>query len=184
MCICAVPTYRHKCLVETWKITTADHIYNDILKYKCIANICLMGDFNCRTGNLHEYTQDENDGILDISNINYFHQTIEDIIDNNQNVQKARVTVDTNVNEYGKELINICRINYLYILNGIIRTYSQCVFTGHTAVGQSAVDDIIMDSLLLCHVHKFHIEEPTPLSDHCGITAHIQYNKPTDTQTG
>ena len=37
-----------------------------------------------------------------MSNINYFHHTIEDIIDTNQNVHKARVTVDTKVNEYGK----------------------------------------------------------------------------------
>ena len=69
---------------------------------------CLMGDFNCRAGNLHEYTQEENDDILDMSNINNFHHTIDDIIDNNQIVHKARVTIDTTVNEYGKELINIC----------------------------------------------------------------------------
>ena len=93
------------------------HIYNDTLKYKFMGNVCLMGDFNCRTGNLHEYTQNENDYILDMSNINYLNHTIDYIIDNNQNVHKARVTVDTKVNPYGKELINICRINYLYILN-------------------------------------------------------------------
>ena len=40
--------------------------------------------FNCRTGNLHEYTQEENDDIWDMSNINYFHHTIDDIIDTNQ----------------------------------------------------------------------------------------------------
>ena len=39
-----------------------------------------------------------------------------------------------------------------------------------------------MDSSLLWHVHTFHIEELTPLSDHCGTTAHIQYNKSTDTR--
>ena len=108
-----------------------------------------------------------------MSNINYLHHNIEDIIDNNRNVHKARVTVDTKVNEYGKELINICRINDLYILNGRIGKYPECGFTCHTTRGQSAVDYIIMDSLLLCHVHKFHIAELTPLSDHCGITAHI-----------
>ena len=68
-------------------------------------------------------------------------------------------------------------------MNGRIVKYPECGFTCHTARGQSAVDyNIIMDSLLLCHVHKFHIAELTPLSDHCGITAHIQYNKSTDTQ--
>ena len=36
-----------------------EHLYNDILKYKFMGNVCLMGDFNCRTGNLHEYTQEE-----------------------------------------------------------------------------------------------------------------------------
>ena len=82
-----------------------------------MGNVCLMGDFNCRIGNLHEYTQEENDDILDMSNINYLHHNIEDSIDNNRNVHKARVTVDTKVNEYGKEWINICRINDLYILN-------------------------------------------------------------------
>ena len=71
------------------------------------------------------------------------------------------------------------------MLNGRIGKYPECGFTCYTVRGQSAVDYIIMASLyalLLCHVHKFHIAELTPLYDHCGITAHIQYNKSTDTQ--
>ena len=59
-------------------------------------------------------------------------------------------------------MTNIYRIYYLNILNGIIGKYP--------------------DSLLLYHVHKFHIEELTPLADHCVNTAHIQYNKSPDTR--
>ena len=66
-----------------------EHIYNYILNYKFMGNVCLMGDVNCRTGNLLEYTQDENDDILDMWNINYFHHTIEDIINTNQKVHKG-----------------------------------------------------------------------------------------------
>ena len=75
-----------------------DYIYNNILKYKFMRNIGMMGDFNCRTGNLHEYTQGEEDDILDMPNINYFHHSIKDIIDNNYNLHQERVTLDKKVN--------------------------------------------------------------------------------------
>ena len=73
------------------------------------------------------------------------------------------------INENRKKLLNICKNDNLFIVNGRIGSSKQCKFTCHTARGQSVVDYIIMDGETLRKVTKFSVDDVTPLSDHSSV---------------
>ena len=78
---------------------------DDILQYKAKGDIILIGDCNSRTGNIQDWVElgDEVDCIL--SSFNSIDRT-------------TRTNVDTIVNNYGRELISLCRTTGLQIRNG------------------------------------------------------------------
>ena len=77
--------------------------------------------------------------------------TIDDVVSLNSNVKRERISDDTNVNESGKELLNICKPNELFIFNGRIDASPECSYTCNTPQGSSVVDYIIGDGCIkLC----------------------------------
>ena len=78
------------------------------------------------------------------------------------------------VNENGKQLLNMCKTDNFFIVNGRIGSNPKCDFTCHTARGQSVVDYFIVDGLLLRNISVFSVNKLTPLSDHCSISINLR----------
>ena len=81
----------------------------------------LTGDSNCRTGTADDYIP--NDESTNFINIPIDVPTIEidDIISNGTvNILKSRISQDKLLNEYGRELLAICKSNNMFIVNGRI----------------------------------------------------------------
>ena len=117
----------------------------------------ILGDINCTTG-----TED------DFINIQPAEQLVvvpedddiqmSDVIVNNC-VNKQRMSEDKIVNENGKQLLNMCKTDNLFIVNGRIGNDPKCDFTCHTARGQSVVDYFKVDGLLLRNISVFSVNK-------------------------
>ena len=144
-----------------------DIVREGIIKYKDKGHVMLMGDLNCRTGTADDYIP--NDESTNFINIPIDIPTIEidDIISNGTvNILKSRISPDKLLNEYGRELLAICKSNNMFIVNGQIGDSPDGNFTCHTSNGQSVVDYFIVDSELLSNVTEFSVGQDNPLSDH------------------
>ena len=137
--------------------------------------IIICGDLNARTGSLAdivEYIEGSNGALSEILSPHSMSNTHE--------VPK-RHTVDSVVNDYGKELINVCRSVGLCIMNG--RTADAANnrdFTCYKTIGASVVDYVIckLDSIPL--VDKLILLPKRPESDHrpiyCKLKLHQKLN--------
>ena len=101
--------------------------------------------------------------------------SIDDIIEENSNIARKRTSEDQVINENGKELLQLCRTNNLYILNGRVRPEVEGSFTCHTARGNSVVDYVIAGERLVQFADSFHINDPSPLSDHNIVSASFKF---------
>ena len=120
-----------------------DIVREGIIKYKDKGHVMLMGDLNCRTGTADDYIP--NDESTNFINIPIDIPTIEidDIISNGTctvNILKSRISQDKLLNEYGRELLAICKSNNMFIVNGRIGDSPDENFTCHASNGQSVVD--------------------------------------------
>ena len=137
-----------------------------------------MGDLNCRTGTADDYIP--NDESTNFINIPIDVPTIEidDIMSNGTvNILKSRISQDKLLNEYGRELLAICKSNNMFIVNGRIGDSPDGNFTCHTSNGQSVVDYFIVDSELLSNVTEFSVGQDNPLSDHNYLMTKIRTAK-------
>ena len=134
----------------------------------------IIGDLNSRTSNLNDFI-DINERCDELCTPGECERsmTIDDVVSLNSNVKRERISDDTNVNESGKELLNICKLNELFIFNGRIGASPECSYTCNTPQGSSVVDYIIGDGCILSYADTFHVNEASPLSDHSSITVHM-----------
>ena len=153
-------------------VSKLDKLHHDVMKFKRKGRVMILGDINCRTG-----TEDD---FIDIQPVEQFVVVpddddihINDAIVNNC-VNKHRMSEDKIVNENGKQLLNMCKTDNLFIVNGRIGSDTKCDFTCHTARGQSVVDYFIVDGLLLRNISVFSVNKLTPLSDHCSISINLR----------
>ena len=149
-------------------------LYEDVVKYRAIGHVMIIGDLNSGTSNLNDfiYINERCDELCTPGECERI-MTIDDIVSLNSNVKRERISDDTNVNESGKELLNICKLNELFIFNGRIGASPECSYTCNTPQGSSVVDYIIGDGCILSYADTFHVNEASPLSDHCSITVHM-----------
>ena len=126
-----------------------DIVREGIIKYKDKGHVMLMGDLNCRTGTADDYIpKDESTNFINIP-IDVLTLEIDDIISNGTvNILKSRISQDKLLNEYGRELLAICKSNNMFIVNGRIGDSPDGNFTCHTSNGRSVVDYFIVDSEL------------------------------------
>lgn len=90
-----------------------------------------------------------------------------------------RDTSDSTLNEYGRELLQICQAYNLSFLNGRVGSVNQLAnFTCITSQGCSMVDYAIVSELLLHEICNFQVNDPSPHSDHCSLSLVIK-SKPT-----
>ena len=122
--------------------------------------------WGCRTGIANDFTVSYSSNTFvttpDIDDIQ-----IDDIMCDY--IHKQRTSADQVINENGKKLLNICKNDNLFIVNGRIGSTPLCKFTCHTARGQSVVDYFIMDGETLRMATAFSVDDVTPLSDHSSI---------------
>ena len=96
--------------------------------------VCLLGDFNARTGTLPDVSHNDESG----------GQSIElcEILNSNSNVTK-RSNKDHYVNTGGKRLLELCNSIDLHIMNG---RYGADKGTGKTTCKNASVVDYILIS--------------------------------------
>ena len=131
----------------------------------------VMGDLNARTGTSDEYvTYNINKNVSDILGLdNELLVYLNEANGINGNVAKTRRSKDKHRNNFGSQLLEMCKNNNLYICNGRI-DYDRD--GDYTCKGSSVVDYLISTINGLNLVQQFRINEFSPfLSDiHCALT--------------
>ena len=143
-----------------------DNITNDIFEITSNHNlpICLIGDFNARTGNLSDNIPTDNNTCPDIpfscfSTRNHESTTNLELLD----IPLSRHSCDLKTNNNGYKLIELCHNFDLHILNGKFGQDKYIGdFTCDSASGKSTVDYTIMSACLLPNVKDFVIEAFDP----------------------
>ena len=146
------------------------------------APICLLGDFNSRTGRLQDYIAVD-DVTTELTGLN------DDIIplpDDLVNVDLKRVNEDYGINKNGKQLIDFCKQQNIRILNGRVgadRGVGKITCHNRNG-GKSAVDMVICSPELLRSVSNFEIlPMDKDLSDaHCAVYVSFKLSSALETE--
>lgn len=134
----------------------------DIASFSINGQCIICGDFNARTGSEADYV------VGDISKY-------VDILENSDFVSDSpllRLNIDNHsVDKHGKELLSLCKLANLRILNG--RTLGDIPgnFTCYSHTGSPSVIDYILTSVnMLNMVNLFHVHDPSTSSIHCMLS--------------
>ena len=141
------------------------------IKRKYDLPLLLTGDFNSRTGVSNEIMMLETqDNILGMSHFKY--PNIIDIF-NSLNIPLNRTNKDTTKNKNGRDLIELCKLQELCIING--RIGSDKNVGDFTCAGASTVDYMICSPDLLHNIEDFTINifDPLQSDKHCPIKLKI-----------
>ena len=133
-------------------------VNNELSVFNKKGLVLLQGDFNGRIGVEQDFVgYDKSDEELGIQNL-----------DN----QRGRNSEDKKINSRGKDLLDICKVNDLLVVNG--RTTGDIFgkFTSHNWNGSSVVDCCIASNSILDNITNFNVGPYIPwLSDHCLISS-------------
>ena len=121
-------------------------IENEYLNFSVnYSNICLLGDFNSRTAAFDDFILvDEKDKAPEIVNFVENGVTHLDLL----NIPRKRVSKDRGKNKFGKLLLEFCKENNFFILNGRLTGDENGNFT---CKGSSVVDYCICNVQFLEH---------------------------------
>ena len=82
-----------------------------------------------------------------------------------------RFSKDCIYNNYGRELLDLCKASHLRLINGRFGEDKGIgSFTCYTSRGQSTVDYHVLSESLLPRIKNFVIDPSSDLSDHCPLT--------------
>jgi hypothetical protein len=146
-------------------------------------HVCLSGDFNARTSNLPEFT--EFDEFVMDNEVETQNEEEVQII-NKLSLNKCRKSKDPRANNYGYKLLNLCKEQGLYILNGRAGNDLNGEFT---CKNKSVVDYCISSPVIINSCIEFEVMEFLELySDvHCPIhtvlRSRVQHNNKKAVQT-
>ena len=149
--------------------STLDLIENAIVEltsHNDNTQLCLMGDFNARTGQLSDNIRiDDHDDL--IANDLFFDNDDNSVTD--CSLSTPRVNSDKHINNRGRRLIELCRSLNLIIMNGRYGKDSQV--GKKTCKNSSTVDYVIISAHCIESVSDFAVMDFEPLfSDiHCPI---------------
>ena len=136
--------------------------------------IGLIGDFNAKTGKLLDFVETDESifDVLDTEDIELF-----DYLYDYENLAKNGIPLERSSectckpNSYGHKLLDICKNNNVYIVNGRMgkdRAKGEC-----TCNNVSLVDYFIASSNLFPHIFEFEIKEFSPLFSDIHNQLHI-----------
>jgi hypothetical protein len=151
-----------------------DELENDIIQFSSKGNIMILGDFNARTNTLVDFISKDGN--------NFINDTRENCLQ-----PKNRLNFDPQINNHGRQLINLCKKCDTKILNGRTQGDSFGRATFHGNNGISVVDYIICDQELFRNTNYFVVIPPTYLSDNIQIVTWVgigQTNEKPDTNPG
>jgi hypothetical protein len=135
-------------------------VENQVAQYSDLGSCFVCGDFNARTSREPDYCADDNSPIADLCS-----DYITDLpIDRNNSDPHQ-------VNNYGKQLLSLCKTAGLRILNGrsLGDYFGHCTCYSHT--GQPSVIDYMLASVnMLSSVDHFHVHDPNDISIHCMLS--------------
>ena len=145
-------------------------LQNKLATFSSNEYVLIGGDFNARTGTLHDYRY-ENE-----SDKKFINLPEEYEIDQ---FTRKRNNQDIHINSYGEKLIDFSISTQMRILNG--RTLGdfqgKVTYIGYNGV--STIDYILPSEIFLMrkYIHSFNVEELTSLSDHRPLTLKLKYIK-------
>ena len=122
----------------------------------------LCGDLNSRTGIVEDYILCDN-----FKNVPGMDWYIEGSFD------MDRHSMDSEINNFGLSLVNLCRTLDVHILNGRFTDDTEGNFTCITPNGASVVDYMIASSDLFEYINKFEVLPWTSNSVHLPILAKL-----------
>jgi len=91
---------------------------------------------------------------------------------------RRRKNYDSQINEYGKSLLEICKKFDLRIVNGRTSGDSFGRVTCHSPKGISTVDYFVVSHEMLNLVENFIVKEPTIFSDHSQLICWLNVSLP------
>ncbi|KAK6168821.1 hypothetical protein SNE40_019995 [Patella caerulea] len=109
-------------------------------------DIILAGDFNSRTGDLEDYV--ENDSLRYIQDIEIYEPDIFNI---------RRYNLDKEINNYGRQLIDLLMAYGIHLLNGRFPGDREGNYTCFANRGKSAVDYIAISTPLFQYIADFSV---------------------------
>ena len=166
-----IPPYRSKFAHDDPYLELQAEVDKYMAKSK---NILMFGDFNSRTGSKADYIicdqfmcdiQGNEELFLEnLNTINYF---------DNYDVSLKRNNADTTDNFYGQQLLNFCKYNNIFIING--RFCSDKFSPKTTCKDKSTIDYFLSTVLNFPYFNSFEVLEFDSLySDaHCGVKLSI-----------
>ena len=113
---------KSSCRYRGEDVSKLDMIYNDVVNFRALGLVAIIGDLNCRIGNMKDYIDNEYDHniIMDLPEPINNILDVDDSKKMNWKVQKDRVSVNNNNNNnnnniYLKSNIHKSSIDYKYI---------------------------------------------------------------------
>ena len=149
-------------LFMTWEI-----LLEEIAHFRSMFDICLVGDFNARTSSFPDYIVNDDDKYTDLP-VSYSCD-VETI---------KRLNCDTYEScAFGNQLLELCKMTELRIVNGRKMGDSTGKKTCHQWNGSSTVDYMIADTSVYPLIQTFQIMDTLEqLSDHCPFSTIINLN--------
>lgn len=150
-------------------------IQEDIFRYcSDLKHVLLFGDFNSRCKKLPDFVKFD-EYISDVHGLQQLYDENVNVLNyfERYDVPLDRNSADDTANSYGYSLLELCRNNNLFILNGRIGTdYTN---PSPTCKNKSTVDYFISSAYVLPNIKDFNICEFSPLfSDvHCPVSLTI-----------
>ena len=124
-------------------------------------NICLVGDFNSRTGNLLDFVEPDEQLMHATGLEECKSELFIDKITLEKRIQEIRQNDDKVIDENGSKLVDFCIQTGFLIVKG--RTGTDRNVGKVTCKGASTVDYVLGNVDLFRHIDAFHVE----LSDKC-----------------
>ena len=146
---------KHMCFFTTFN--------EEIRKFKKKGVTLVQGDFNARTACEKDFIEaDKSDSLFGLENLG------------NQNLRNSE---DQNKNPRGNELLDVCKLNDMLILNGRKPGDLFGSYTCHNWNGSSVVDYVLSPNPFCNKISNFSVGRYIPwLSDHCIVKTTILLN--------
>ena len=160
-CSVYIPAQNSKYFKDNGENCPYVEIQWDILKFKKLGDIILMGDFNARKGNL----QDQ----IELNSVFTNLENTEGDFLVGHKFPNMR-SMDTKTNKSGRSLVEILSANGLICLSGRTKGDPSGNFTCFTPKGNSVVDYVILNDDLFNDVVYFKVNPLSYLSGHCPIS--------------
>jgi hypothetical protein len=140
-----------------------EQVHNSVSKYTTLGQIILMGDLNGRTGRELDFISRDNDKPLPLDLPYVSDKQIA-----------PRNSLDTVVNNRGRNILDMCISAKLRIVNGRKLGDTLGYYTCHKWNGSSVVDYAIVSEDLLDVIPYFQVQKfMADLSDHCCISLKV-----------